>query len=350
MYRRSICFLLLTSLATCFPAFAQQGQAPNAKTAQTQAANSQQTGNVNLPVSTENWRSPGDIKTGLESRVPAIIQSDERPEFVRDLIRLQWRELDYVDVWLIRPKVAGKVPEKSPVILYLYSYNDNDDRFRDMDWCKRATADGYAAVGFVSALTDYRFRMRGLSKWFVSELGESLGSTTHDVQLILNYLAQRGDIDVSRVGMFGLGSGGTIAILAAQADPRISAIDVLDPWGDWPDWVRNSAILSPAERPKYQSMEFLQSVATLDPVAYLPRLRTPNIRLQQMLNEPVTPPAAKERISAATPDRATVVKYQSAQDLYKSWQSAGLSGWIKHQLRAQPPKGAGDNHAVAKNK
>lgn len=350
MYSRAICFLLLTSLAACFPLFGQQDQALSAKTAGMQAENSKQTGNVNLPRPTENWKSPVDIKTGLEPRIPAIVQSDERPEFVRDLIRVQWRDLDYIDVWFIRPKVAGKVPERSPVILYLYSYSDNDDRFRDIDWCKRATADGYAAVGFVSALTDYRFKMRPLSKWFVSELGESLGSTTHDVQLILNYLAQRGDIDMSRVGMFGLGSGGTIAILAAQADARITTIDVLDPWGDWPEFVRNSAILAPAERPKYESMEFLQSVATLDPVAYLPRLKTSNVRLQQTLNDPVTPPAAKERIAAAAPVRATVVKYQGAQDLYKSWQSAGLSGWIKQQLHPQLAKGAGDNHTAAKNK
>jgi hypothetical protein len=348
MLRRSICFLLLTLLATCFPISAQQDQTPNAKTAGPQPDKTKQTGNVNLPLSTENWKSLIDIKTGLEPRVPAVVQSDERPEFVRDLIRVQWRALDYVDVWLIRPKVAGKVPEKSPVILYLYSYGDKDDRFRDIEWDKRATADGYAAVGFVSALTDYRFRMRPLSQWFVSELGESLGSTTHDVQLILNYLAQRGDIDMSRVGMFGLGSGGTIAILAAQADARITTIDVLNAWGDWPDWVRNSAILVPAERQKYQSTEFLQSVVTLDPVAYLPTLKTPNVRLQQILNDPVTPPAAKERISAAAPVRATVVKYRSDQDLYKSWQSAGLSGWIKQQLRPQPPKGSRNDQHDAK--
>ena len=348
MYSRSICFLLLTSLAACFPLFAQQDQAPNAKTAGTPVGNSKQTGNVNLPVPTENWKSPVDIKTGLEPRIPAIVQSDERPEFVRDLIRLQWRDLDYIDVWLIRPKVAGKVPGKSPVILYLYSYSDKDDRFRDIDWCKRVTADGYAGVGFISALTDYRFKMRPLSKWFVSELEESLGSTTHDVQLILNYLAQRGDIDTGRVGMFGLGSGGTVAILAAQADARITTIDVLDPWGDWPDWVRNSAILAPAERPKYETMEFLQSVASLDPIAYLQTLKTPNVRLQQIANDPVTPPTAKERIAAAAPFRATVVKYQSAADLYKSWQSTGLSGWIKQQLRPQPAKGPGNDQHVAK--
>jgi hypothetical protein len=63
----------------------------------------------------------------------------------------------------------------------------------------------------------------------------------------------------------------------------------------------------------------------------------------------VTPPIAKERISAAAPLRATAVKYQSEQDLFKAWQVAGLSGWIKEQLRPQTPTGAGDGQHVAKN-
>jgi acetyl esterase/lipase len=350
MPSRLISFLILTVVALPIPVTVTAQQDTNAKTAGTQTGNSKSAANVNLPVSKENWGSPSDIKTGLEP-LPAVAgPSDNQAEFVRDLIRLEWRDNDPIDVWLIRPKVAGKVPEKVPVILYLYSFSDKDDRFRDNAWCQRATSDGYAALGFVSALTDYRFRNRSLKKWFISELAESLGSTTHDVQLILNYLAQRGDIDMSRVGMFGLGSGGTIAILAAAADPRITALDVLDPWGDWPDWFGKSTVVPQEELSTYQSKEFLQRIATLDPVAYLPSLKTPSFRLQQIVNDPVTPSLAKQRIADAVSLHASIVKYQNAGDLYKSWQTAGLSGWIKEQLHPQQPKGPNDDHHVAKNK
>ncbi len=54
-----------------------------------------------------------------------------------------------------------------------------------------------------------------MKEWFVSELQESLVESTHDVQMIINYLSTRGDLDMDRVGMFGQGSGGAIAILAA---------------------------------------------------------------------------------------------------------------------------------------
>src|ERR1022692_4628664 len=75
--------------------------------------------------------------------------------------------------------------------------------------------------GFVSALTGQRYHDRPMKEWFVSELPEALGSSVHDVQMILNYLADRNDLDMTRVGMYGQGSGGTIAILAASADPRL---------------------------------------------------------------------------------------------------------------------------------
>jgi hypothetical protein len=88
--------------------------------------------------------------------------------------------------------------------------------------------------------------------------------------------------------------------------------------------------------------EFLKSVAALDPVVYLPSLKTPSIRLQQTVSEPVTPKIAKERIAAAAPIPAQIVRYMSAEDLLKAWKVTGLSGWIKERMRSQTPKGNAD--------
>jgi iron complex outermembrane receptor protein len=81
----------------------------------------------------------------------------------------------------------------------------------------RATEGGFAAIGFVSALTGHRFHNRSMKEWFISELQEALGTSVHDVPMILNYLSTRGDLDMDNIGMFGQGSGGAIAILAASA-------------------------------------------------------------------------------------------------------------------------------------
>jgi hypothetical protein len=315
---------------------------PNWTSAQQQATNrssnkkadAQAGENANLALPAENWAMLNDLKTGLYPGPADVLALDDQPDFVRQLVRLQWRVKDPIDVWITRPKAAGKVP----VVLYLYNFTDGNDRFHDNGWCKRATADRFAAVGFVSALSDYRFRMRPMKQWFVSELPESLGSTVHDVQLILNYLANRGDMDMDRVGMFGIGSGATIAILAADADPRIKTLDVLDPWGDWPDWFTHSPVVPDVERANYTTPEFLKSVATFDPLAYLPTLKTPNFRLQQTLTDAATPKTAKERLAVAAPNQSQVVKYQKTEDLFKAWKVSGVSGWIKQQMQPQKPQ------------
>jgi cephalosporin-C deacetylase-like acetyl esterase len=279
----------------------------------------------------ENWGVLDDIKSGLEPRSPLEVEKDEQPEFVREVVRLQWRPNDPIDLWLMRPKKSAKVP----LVLYLYGYPADSDRFRDNGWSKRATEGGFAAVGFVSALTGQRYHNRPMKQWFISELAESLGDSVHDVQLILNYLADRDDLDMDHVGMFGMGSGASIAILAAQADVRIKALDLLDPWGDWPDWLRESPAVPDLERPKYTTEEFLKSVAPLDPVACLPNLRTWSIRLQQTLSDPVTPKTAQERIADSLPDPSRLVKYANAEEHLKAYQVDGLTGWIKQQLRAR---------------
>jgi len=77
--------------------------------------------------------------------------------------------------------------------------------------------------------------------------------------MILNYLEKRGDLDMDRVGMFGQGSGGAIAVLAAQADTRIKVLDLLNPWGDWPDWLKNSPHVPEDERAAYLNDHLLKT-------------------------------------------------------------------------------------------
>jgi pimeloyl-ACP methyl ester carboxylesterase len=282
------------------------------------------------PADGENLQVLEDVKSGLQPQPPFEFQKDDQPEFVREMVRVQWRTGDPVDLYVLRPKTSGKVP----VVLYLYGYPSDSAQFRDNGWGKRATAKGFAAVGFVSALTGQRYQQRPLKQWFLSELPESLGSTVHDVQLILNYLTERGDMDMQHVGMIGIGSGATIAILAAHADPRIKALDLLDPWGDWPDWLRESPAVPDEDRAKYTAPEFLKSVAKLDPVAYLPSLKTP-LRLRQTLSEPLMPKSARERIATSVRDQRLLTRYANPEVLMQTWQVEGLSGWIKQQLRSQ---------------
>jgi pimeloyl-ACP methyl ester carboxylesterase len=337
MRKRVLCPLLLSLIALAGTASPEQNSSTNETKADTK----------NVPDSRpiENWAVLDDIKTGLQPRVPTQISREEQPEFVRELVRVQWRVGDPIDLWIMRPKTQTKVP----VVLYLYSYPSDPDQFRDNGWCQRTTAGGFAAVGFLSALTGDRYHLRPMKEWFISELPESLGSSAHDVQLILNFLATRPEFDVEHVGMFGMGSGATIAILAAKADPRIKTLDLLDPWGDWPDWLRQSPVIPENERAKYTTPESLKAAAPFDPVAYLPHLKTRSIRLQQTLTDPITPKTAQERIAGSSRDPKEVVKYANPEDHLKAWRTDGLSGWIKQQLRAQVQDETREDHRASLN-
>jgi cephalosporin-C deacetylase-like acetyl esterase len=172
-----------------------------------------------------------------------------------------------------------------------------------------------------------------MKEWFVSELQEALASSVHDVSMVLNYLEKRGDVDAKSVGVFGQGSGGAIALLAAAADPRITAVDVMDPWGDWPDWLKNSQQVPEEERAHYLTPEFLSKVAGLDPVAFLPRLKLQALRVEQVLDDTVTPQIARDKIRAAVPKPNEVLRYKDWAGLREAYSTTGLSAWLQAQLR-----------------
>lgn len=307
---------------------------------QPSAAPPQSEGNMNLPRTPEDWSSLSLAGSQLQAQPPFLGERDRMAGFTRELWRVQWRNFDPIDLYVILPQHVAK----PPVILYLYSYPTETHRFLDDSYCERITENGFAAVGFVSALTGHRYHSPRPSKeWFVSELQESLGSSVHDIQMILNYLATRGDLDMTHVGMFAVGSGASIAILAAAADPRISALDLLDPWGDWPDWLAKSTLISDDERPGLLKPEFLMKVAGLDPVEWLPKLKTQTIRLQELTTDPVTPAICRQKLEAAAPPSVQRVRYDGVPALYKVSSSGELFRWIKEQLRPQQQAPASAN-------
>ncbi|HLW87108.1 MAG TPA: hypothetical protein VKR57_01370 [Terriglobales bacterium] len=297
----------------------------------------QKTGETANPASgdgrtVEDWSSLSLAGSELVSQPPIFGEKDDLPGFTRELIQVQWRKLDPIDLYIIRPKFVPK----PRVVLYLYSYPSETARFRDNDYCARITSGGVAAIGFVSALTGHRYAMRPMKEWFVSELQESLGTSVHDVQMILNFLAQRDDLDVSSVGMFGAGSGGAITILAAAVDPRIKAIDVLSPWGDWPAWMASSSIIPENERSNLVKPEFLKKIAPLDPVQWLPQVKAEHIRIQDILDDTVTPKAAQARIEAAAPAFAKIQRYDNTRQFYAAAGGGRLFQWVKDQVRQIP--------------
>jgi len=288
----------------------------------------------------EDWSSLQVGVSKLEPIPPTIGEVADNEKFTRALVQVQWRPGDPIDLWIVLPKGV----KKPPVVLYVYNFLEDPERFHNDGWCERVTRGGAAAVGFLSALSSDRFRNRPLKQWFVSELQESLGSTVHDVKFILDYLDSRGDVDMSRVGIFGEGSGGAIAILAAAADPRIKAVDTLDPWGDWPDFLTQSPVVQvDPNKEDFGTPEFLKKVAPLDPVKWLPKLTVP-IRVQQVLRNLAVPLECKEAIKAALPKQAELFRFEGVDELARRESGGGLFEWIKEELRTPAkPEAASDS-------
>ena len=265
-----------------------------------------------------------------EVTVPGALEDDPSKNFIRQRFQLQWRPDDRLDLYIIRPRGVSK----PPVILYLYSFPQDTDRFKDDRWCTRVTNEGFAAVGFVSALTGHRYRDRPMKEWFVSELRESLVKSAHDVQMILDYLTEHGNFDMDRVGMFGQGSGATIAILASTVDPRIRALNLVTPWGDWPDWMARASIVPNEERDGYLKPEYLKQIAALDPIRTLPKVKAQDVLLQNLRRDAITPAICEERIEKAAPSRVLIDQFGDGRAYASAFPSGKLFSWIKSRLQS----------------
>lgn len=280
----------------------------------------------------EDWSTPALSSSTLRPAQPLRAYISDHPGYTEELLRLQWRWGDPIDLYLLKPKQI----QKPPVILYLYSYPSDTDTFKNETWQESVTKDGFAAVGFVSALTGQRYHDRPMREWFVSDLQECLATTSHDVQMILDYLAARNDLDMRRIGLFSQGSGASIAILASAVDSRIKVLDTIDPWGDWPTWMAESTLVPEEERASYIKPEFLKTVGMLEPIEWLGKIRARRFRLQDAIFETKTPSGAKEKLRKAVPSSGAVVIYKTPEGFNAVVRSKTELAWIERELRKLP--------------
>jgi hypothetical protein len=289
----------------------------------------------------EDWTSPALTSSHLVPAKPLEFINDY-PHYTMELLRVQWRAGDPIDLYVMKPKGV----KKPPVILYLYGYPTDTEIFQREEYQELVTRNGVAAVGFVSALTGHRYHDRPMKEWFLSELQECLATSAHDVQMVLNYLDSRGDLDMNRVGMFTQGSGASIAILASAVDPRIKVLEALDPWGDWPIWLATSPFVPEDERAQYVKPEFLKKVAALEPVDWLAKIQAKKFRLDNELFDTNTPKASKEKLRAAVPPGASVMLYANMEEFKAAFQDGKNLEWIQHELRSLLEPGAANSAAV----
>lgn len=301
---------------SCSPAIRGKAELPKVPQANRQEG---------LPVDTDPLDLEGGFLTALD---PLLLQKDDGDSFIRELWVVQWRPNDPIYLYIILPRGV----RRPPLVFYLYSYPAELDRLRDDRFCRAVTDGGVAAVGFTPALTGHRYKNRPMREWFVSELREALVTTVQDVRMVLDYLGTRGDLDIARAGIFGQGSGGTIAILAAATEVRIKALDVINPWAAWQDWMQASAMVPDEERAHYLSPEYLARIAGLDPIQWMSALGQKRFRLTTILSDPLNPDICLKRIMGAAPQGAVIQVFPDSHAHAESLINNSIFDWIKDAL------------------
>jgi hypothetical protein len=293
----------------------------------------------------EDYKSLKLDTSTLAIKESLIGQRGTTQNFDQQTVRVRWRPNDPIDLYIALPKGV----EKPPVIIYLYGFPTDEKRYHDESWYGRITSSGFAAVAFFPAVTGPRFHApRPMTQNFLTQLPESLPMTVHDIQMVINYLYTRKDLnlDLDRIGIFATGSGATAAILAAVADPRIKALDLLNPWGDWPDWMAKSELLSFVACEGCNSPEFLQGLAPLDPVKRLPQLNTPYVRFRHFVENGQTPRIAQDKMEAVIPKSADITRFENVMEFNRSASGGKTFDWVKGALKfeidVQAPKTAAE--------
>lgn len=281
----------------------------------------------------EDWTKLAVSRSDFGPANPIEAGVQTQPGFTRELLQVQWRSGDPIDVYIVRPENSVR----PPAVIFLYTWPGGAEHFKSDAWCRSVTQHGFAAVGFVSALTGQRYHDRPWKETFATELPETLAESVHDVQLMLDYLDTRKDLDHSRYGIFGQGSGGTIALLSASVEERLKAVDVIDPWGDWPVFLRSSPVLLETERGPLLAPKSLGALAPLEPVAAIKQLRNRTLRLQQSTMNLSTPESAAQAIHDSLPSTATYVRYTSEEDYReRAMREARILNWMQEKLAPVP--------------
>ena len=126
---------------------------------------------------------------------------------------------------------AASAKDRRPVVIFLHGTGSRKEEFL-------AIMRTFADRGFATVAIDARHHgariIRGtdndqyyaamLETYRTGKGRPYLYDTVWDVLRLVDYLATRGDVDPSRIGLMGISKGGTEAYLAAAVDPRIAAV------------------------------------------------------------------------------------------------------------------------------
>jgi cephalosporin-C deacetylase-like acetyl esterase len=149
-----------------------------------------------------------------------------------------------------------------------------------------------------------------------------------DLRRALDVLFTLPEVDPKRVAYVGHDFGAMYGVLAAAVDPRVRFFVFMAGTRSFSDW-----FLYGPKPPEPEQQKFIAEMAPLDPIRYLPKLKTP-ILLQFADNDEHVSTERAEALAAAAPEPKTVRTYHSDHELNEEAARERLA-WLKEQLRLQ---------------
>jgi dienelactone hydrolase len=199
--------------------------------------------------------------------------------------------------------------QRAPGILFVHWYGPPAPTSNRTQFVPDAVALG--AKGAVSLLIDTPWsnpdymKLRARDRDFAQSIAQ-----VKELRRALDVLLAQPSVDAARVAFVGHDFGAMYGTLAAVNDPRVSAFVFMAGTAAFSDWfLFGQPRLQGAAR-----QAFIDHMAPLDPVAWLPKLRGP-LLLQFAKEDEYVPPATMERLIAAAPRGHEVLTYAGGHEL-----------------------------------
>ncbi|HET8776123.1 MAG TPA: alpha/beta fold hydrolase [Candidatus Limnocylindria bacterium] len=198
--------------------------------------------------------------------------SDQHPS-ERDGARVHDIRVADADAYLVEPIGGGR----GPGVLFLHWFDTeapDGNRTQFLDEAVELARDD----GFVSILPQGQFPWAG-DPTDASSDAQRIRAEVERHRMALDHLAQRADVDASRIGLVGHDFGGMHGVVLAADDPRIAAAVVIAATPRWGDW------FLPFWRIDGDRFDYLRALSELDPISRIGDLAPRPLFLQFARND-----------------------------------------------------------------
>jgi cephalosporin-C deacetylase-like acetyl esterase len=223
---------------------------------------------------------------------------------------------------LITP--ANSPARPSPAILFVHWYGPPAPTSNRTQFIPDGIA--LAQRGVTSLLIDTPWSE---PKWFptrnrAEDYSRSV-QQVKDLRRALDILTSQPGLDRSRVAYVGHDFGAMYGSIAAAVDPRVTHFVFMAGTASFTDWFLYGPKLEGEAR-----AQFINQLAPLDPVKWVPRLRGP-VLMQFADNDEHVSTARREALAAAAPQGADVRVYKAGHELSDESTRERLE-WLRKKL------------------